>query len=262
LSAAANGTYRVIACANDTKTVTEKTRRNNCRASAPFVVHPAQHPDTTPPTFAGVKTASGGCGVTSCSHPAHLTWDEGSDNFTSQSAIVYDIYRGSYDSPGSENFSAPTYTSSPGATSFTAPAADPPFGCWVVRARDQAGNREKNTHEVCNAPDATAPSFAGVKTASGGCGYVGCSNPAHLTWDAATDNVTSQSAIVYDIYRTSFDRPGTENYSAPTYTSPPGATDFTAPAADSPVGCWVVRARDQTGNRDANTHEVCNSPPP
>jgi hypothetical protein len=138
----------VIACSNDTHTVTESSRRNDCRGSSPFTVHP----DASPPAFAGVKTATGGCGYYGCQNPAHLTWDPATDNVTPQGKIVYDIYRARFDQPGTQDFSAPTYTSSPGATSFTAPVEDTPVGCWVVRARDQLGNRDSNKQEICNSP--------------------------------------------------------------------------------------------------------------
>ena len=59
---------------------------------------------------------------------------------------IYDVYQAS--SPGAEDFSAPTYTSRPGATSFVTPplAADKPV-YFVVRARDKAGNEDSNTVE-------------------------------------------------------------------------------------------------------------------
>ncbi|MHB8468306.1 MAG: hypothetical protein ACYDCH_00915, partial [Gaiellaceae bacterium] len=50
--------------------------------------------------------------------------------------------------PGGENFSQPTWTTVPGATSFRTPGL-PSHGdaYFVVRARDAAGNEDANTRE-------------------------------------------------------------------------------------------------------------------
>jgi hypothetical protein len=106
-------------------------------------------------------------------------------------------------------------------------------------------------------PDRTPPKFAGLESAttcvpgpiSGqSAGYV-------LRWEAATDNVTPTTKIVYDIYRAT--APGTENFSSATYTTSRGATTFTTPplAADK-LFYFVVRARDRAGNRDSNHVEL------
>jgi hypothetical protein len=59
---------------------------------------------------------------------------------------VYEIYQAT--SPGGEDFAQPTYTSDPGATSFaTPPLPDDVSYYFVVRARDAAGNRDRNRVE-------------------------------------------------------------------------------------------------------------------
>ncbi len=105
--------------------------------------------------------------------------------------------------------------------------------------------------------DHIPPTFAGLKSATtcipgpiGG----GRTTSYHLSWDPATDNVTPSSKIVYDVYQAS--KPGGENFSTPTYTTPAGATSFdTPPLATDKVFYFVVRARDRAGNRDSNTVE-------
>jgi hypothetical protein len=60
--------------------------------------------------------------------------------------IVYDVYQAS--APGGEDFSTPTYTTAPGATSFvTLPLPTDQAVYFVVRARDKAGNSDANTVE-------------------------------------------------------------------------------------------------------------------
>jgi len=109
----------------------------------------AKKADVTPPSFAGLKSA------TTCipgpvgggSKAAYtLKWDAAKDNVTPSKKIVYDIYQST--TSGGEDFTNPTYTTSPGATSFTTPAlaSDEAF-YFVVRARDQAGNLDSNKVE-------------------------------------------------------------------------------------------------------------------
>jgi hypothetical protein len=108
----------------------------------------AKSKDQTPPTFAGLKSATtcvpGPIGGTTA--PYHLSWDPAADNQTPSRRIVYDIFQAS--SSGGEDFSAPTYTTSAGATSFTTPPlpADKVV-YFVVRARDNAGNEDANKVE-------------------------------------------------------------------------------------------------------------------
>jgi hypothetical protein len=76
----------------------------------------------------------------------------------------------------------------------------------------------------------------------------------HLSWDPATDKVTPSDAIVYDIYQAT--TAGGEDFSAPTYATPPGARSFDTPELPTDqLFYFVVRARDQAGNRDSNTVE-------
>ena len=87
--------------------------------------------------------------------------------------------------------------------------------------------------------------------------------PYTLTWPAAADGVTPSSEIVYDIFLAFTS--GSENFSQPTWTTPPGATTFTTPGLPSEAADYfeagggiyyfVVRARDQAGNEDQNKVE-------
>ena len=109
----------------------------------------AKRRDRTPPTFAGLKSATtcvpgpiGGGRTTSYT----LRWDAATDNVSPSSTIVYLVYQAN--APGSEDFSTPTYTTAAGVTSFATPPlpADKPV-YFVVRAQDQAGNIDRNTVE-------------------------------------------------------------------------------------------------------------------
>jgi hypothetical protein len=105
-------------------------------------------------------------------------------------------------------------------------------------------------------PDRTPPRFAGLASATT-CipGPIGGQSAAYrLSWDAATDNRTPSTQIVYDIYQAT--KSGGEDFSTPTYSSQRGATTFTTPPLRSDTTFYfVVRARDRAGNRDSNTVE-------
>ena len=109
----------------------------------------------------------------------------------------------------------------------------------------------------CISRDNNPPKFTGLKSATtcipgpiGG----GRTTSYHLSWDPATDDVTPSSEIVYDVYQATTS--GGENFATPTYTTPPGATSFDTPQlATDKYFYFVVRARDQAGNRDSNLVE-------
>jgi hypothetical protein len=113
-----------------------------------FVVLSTSGADTTPPAFAGLQSASycqGGPVQRSEPVSYELSWQAATDNVTASSQIVYDIFAAS--SPGGEDFSHPTWTTSPGATSYKTPPLPSEGTYFVVRARDQAGNEDQNTVE-------------------------------------------------------------------------------------------------------------------
>ena len=132
-------------------------------------------------------------------------------------------------------------------------------------ADDRRRIRESNELDNCrvstttvHVTDRAPPAFAGLRAAvtciPGPVGGGTRSSRFALRWDAATDNVTPSSAIVYDVFQAT--TAGGENLAQPTYTTTPGATTFsTPPLPDDKQYSFVVRARDQAGNRDGNTVE-------
>src|SRR5262249_51234916 len=129
-------------------------------------------------------------------------------------------------------------------------------------------NISTNTKSVSGttaaSPDVKAPTFAGLYTATGGPSPAIAGHPAlpvetdqtiSLNWNAATDDYTSQSAVLYDIYMSS--TKGGQAYGAPSFTTPAGATNYQI--TDLTPGTkyyFVVRARDEVGNQDTNTVEI------
>jgi hypothetical protein len=200
-------------------------------------------PDSVPPTFAGATGAAAGA------RSVQLSWSAATDNVSTQSQIVYLIYQAA--APGAENLATPSYTTTPGATSFTiGQLADSTKYYFIVRAQDQAGNIDVNKVEVSATTPAETipPTFAGASSATGG------SNSVMLQWSAATDNVSTAAQISYLIYQAS--AAGGESYATPTYTTAAGATSYTvANLNPGSTYYFVVRAKDAAGNIDTNTNE-------
>lgn len=100
--------------------------------------------DAAGPVFAGLESATlEGAGG------AQLCWSAASDDTTAPAMIVYDVYQAT--TMGGEDLSGlPTTASAPGATCTSVAGLTPGSRyCWVVRARDAAGNRDENTAERC-----------------------------------------------------------------------------------------------------------------
>ena len=75
-----------------------------------------------------------------------LTWSAATDPVTPSAQIVYDIFQAT--SPGGENYATPTYTTTPGVTSFRTPDLGRGGTVYfVVRARNAAGHEDTNTVE-------------------------------------------------------------------------------------------------------------------
>lgn len=110
---------------------------------------PPSGTDTTPPAFAGLQSAfacTPGPQAPGETTPYTLTWQAATDEGTPSSQILYDVFL-AYSS-GGEDFSQPTWTTSPGVITYRTPGL-PSHGAYyfVVRARDQAGNEDQNKVE-------------------------------------------------------------------------------------------------------------------
>ncbi len=200
--------------------------------------------DVTAPTFGGVTSAAAAMGQIT------LNWNAASDDTTPASGIVYEVYQAT--SSMAQNFTSPTAKTQAGATTHTITglaAATKYF--FIVRARDAAGNVDKNTTEVSATtpvPDTMAPTFGGVTSATA------TGNTITLGWTAATDNVTQPANLVYKIYQAT--TAGGQNFAMATYTSTAGATSFAVKdLTPNTTYFFVVRAQDQAMNTSNNTQE-------
>jgi len=205
-------------------------------------------PDTTPPVFEGLVSA-GAASSTSID----LTWNAASDNISPASNIAYQIYVAT--TSGGQNFESPAATVT-GATATTISGLSPnTIYYFVARAKDEAGNTEANTIQksaktLPSSPgtDTTSPVFDGLVSAS-----AISSTSIHLTWNAATDNVSPPSDITYLIYIA--DTSGGQVFTVP-MASVTGltSTDITGLYPGTPY-YFVARASDLAGNMETNTVE-------
>ena len=111
--------------------------------------------------------------------------------------------------------------------------------------------------------DETPPVFAGLERAvacTPGPQRLGETTPFSLSWQPASDNRTPAAGIVFDVYVAS--QADGENFSRPTWTTPPGVTRFRTPGLPSHARAYfVVRARDAAGNEETNSREVAGVDP-
>lgn len=120
---------------------------------------------------------------------------------------------------------------------------------WI----EAGGKKRSGDPSPCG--DQSAPSFAGLSS-------VQSADPSEvrLCWTPGSDARTPVDALAYDIYEAS--RAGGQSFGRPPSYAVVGASCLTIPAAPETQSCWVVRARDGSGNRDANTVERCFTPAP
>lgn len=111
-----------------------------------------------PPGSADVPTFGGLISATTCPSPTPqpqilprpnsytLVWKAATDPVTPSSQIVYDIFVAT--ASGAENYAQPSYTTPPGATSYTTQGMERTGPLYfVVRARNATGHEDQNTVE-------------------------------------------------------------------------------------------------------------------
>jgi hypothetical protein len=210
-------------------------------------------PDTIAPTFGGLVSVTPS-GPTSLL----LSWQDATDDISQPANIVYRVYQGT--SPGGVNLTTPVLTTTAGATSIVRGGLQPNTTYYfIVRAVDEASNQDSNLIEKNGKtdPDTIAPTFGGAETATP-------QGPTSVLvgYSPASDDVTPTPQIVYDLWLAT--TPGGLNLAgAPNFTSTPGATTVLATGLQpNQAYSFVVRARDQAGNRDTNSNIVSTTTPP
>jgi hypothetical protein len=199
--------------------------------------------DSLPPSFAGAT----GVGAATTSSLT-VTRSPATDNVTPQAAIVYDVCVSASPTACATSF-VTTLTTAAGATSATRTGLAPSTTYYfVVRARDTAGNRDTNTvaRSGATTPDTTPPTFAGASAVTGA-----SLTSLTVNWNPATDDVTSQGAIVYEICISAVST-GCSVFSVSATTAPGASSYLAAGLVPGTTYYFRVRARDAAGNRDSN----------
>lgn len=107
--------------------------------------------DETPPIFGGLISATA-----ISTTEIDLNWVLATDDVTPISAIMYLIYIST--TSGGQNFASPSFTTAAGATTYTVAGLSPSTTfCFVVRAKDEAGNIDSNTEERCTTTFSSPP---------------------------------------------------------------------------------------------------------
>ncbi len=99
--------------------------------------------------------------------------------------------------------------------------------------------------------DTTPPTFAGLETVVAGPGV----GQLTLSWQPATDETTATPQIVYYVW-TSPASSDPDPTTTPVAITDPGALSIIVSGSDTTPQKYLVRARDQAGNFDANTQVV------
>lgn len=216
---------------------------------------PTTPTDDTPPSFAGIQTATD----TLMGGNVSLTWSPATDpdtiecNSDPSVPITYSVYASTL--PGNQNFLLPNATTQNTQVYITG-LQDGVTYYFVVRATDAVGNQESNIVELSAMPttpvDVEPPVFPGLVLASD----AGTGEAADLVWAAATDpdliecNSDPSLPITYNIYYSTTS--GGQNLLVPDATTTDTSIQITG-LQDGVDYYFIVRAEDSAGNEEANT---------
>ncbi len=201
----------------------------------------------TLPAFGGVASVVPG---DSCGE-IDLAWAAAQSTCTPPGEISYNVYRAGV--PFFIPLAANRVHQGVGSTSLTDVGLEPgKTYYYVVRAEDSAsgedGNALKKSAAPPASPDIGAPAFAGLQSAAPGpsCGEV------LLAWGPALE--TCSPPVAYDIHRSLVPGfvPGPATLIASTFAT--GFVDTSVPPGTAHT--YLVRARDDLGNQDANDVRV------
>ncbi|MBI3072531.1 MAG: hypothetical protein HYY84_10490 [Deltaproteobacteria bacterium] len=173
---------------------------------------------------------------------------------TAEAASTVRIYQDSQCTGASP---ATTTANSDAGFSVAVSVPDNATAAFYATVTDVAGNPVAcHSIVVTYTEDSTGPTFAGVGSVKG----VSTSSIA-LSWDAAIDAVTDASAAIpYDICLSTVAGTCIATYDAGISTDA-GQTSTTVTGLTQGTRYYfVVRARDQAGNRDSNSNEVSSKP--
>lgn len=187
---------------------------NTVQMEATTLAPPAP-PDSNPPTFGGLESATA-----LSTTEVGLQWSDATDDVTLSSEIVYLIYMALVS--GGQDFNTPTAMTDPGVIDYSVSGLSPEtMYCYVVRAKDEAGNTDSNTIERCTTTPSTPSTPSSLSISPLSATIVALPNPDSLDSDNVT--FTIQGGIPpYNVTSSNTDvipNPGTISASSSTLLS-------------------------------------------
>ena len=230
----------------DTYVIVRAADKDGHQETNTVELHATAQADTTPPDFKGVTAA-----VPAPAGKVKLSWSPATDDLSGSAAITYLVYAGEK----SPVYDSPAVATVTGATSVevAVPKPQTPYR-FVVRARDAAGNLEKNTHELVSSAgaDTEPPMFGGCAKATGT-----ASNQAQVVWNAGHDDLTLDADLWYDVYAFTMPGPHADLAAAVAERSVQGKTSVTFGSLDADKTYYFLcRARDLSGNVGGNAEDA------
>ncbi|MDH5716591.1 MAG: fibronectin type III domain-containing protein [Spirochaetia bacterium] len=213
-------------------------------------------PDITAPVFAGINSIEAVDSST-----IRISWAPASDDMTLTENIQYKIYVALLS--GQQNFNYSNYTTASGVLNYTINNLNElTYYYVVVRAIDTAGNIDNNRIEL----NVQTPVFVDLSAPEFPENYIGIyaantinSTTIELIWLEATDNVTPDNLIEYQIFKstspiTDFSNPtDTKIKSNLTYNPSNNTLSFTYDTLiEGTTYYFAVKAKDEAGNIDTN----------
>lgn len=183
-----------------------------------------------------------------------VSWDASTDDTAAQNTLIYEVQRSLNGTTGWTT----VHTTAAGVTSWSNTGlSDSTTYYYQVRVRDTSSNWSNwSSTASASTADATPPTVPANLAVS-----VVNSTALGVSWDASTDSITAQSAIVYEVRRS------LDNASwTPVHTSSPGSVTWSdTNLTPSTLYYYSVRAVDEASNWSnwsTSASATTSAPPP
>lgn len=205
-------------------------------------------PDTTPPSITLVYPANGATSVATTA-AVTATFSKVMDTSTISTTTFTLVSSLGASVTGTATYDAPT------KTALFRPSSPLTFARTYVATvaatvKDTAGNAMGTPYSwsftTAASADSTTPTFAGLTSLE-----VNSTSKATLTWSPATDNITPQNRIIYQIFQGG-SAAAVLAMTTPTYTTMDATSYQVSGLTQTTLYYFLVRAVDESGNKDSN----------
>jgi hypothetical protein len=205
-------------------------------------------PDTTPPTITLVYPANGATSVATTA-AVTATFSKAMDTSTLNTTTFTLVSSLGASVTGVVTYDAPT------KTALLRPSSPLTFARTYIATvaatvKDTTGNAMGTPYSwsftTAASADSTGPTFAGLTSLE-----VNSTSKATLTWSPATDNITPQNRIIYQIFQGG-SAAAVLAMTTPTYTTMDATSYQVTGLTQTTLYYFLVRAVDESGNKDSN----------